>query len=125
MMKIFAFVLVALTAIPAVATAGCGGPGNEITGILRIFQGQHPNGTQVEVMQIATEKPFLALSVNGDACISASAIHIIPADPETETALRAMAGQPVTVVSDDVFEAHTAWHFGDAVAMGATFPTAG
>jgi hypothetical protein len=123
MMKSFAFVLMALMGVPLTAQAGCGGADTAITGTLRLFEGRHPNGTLVDVIQIVTPTPVQAATVDGAGCIAVSKVQVVPLDTVTDTALRGMVGLEVTVLSDDMFEAHTAWHFGDAVAMGAALPS--
>jgi nicotinamidase-related amidase len=114
--------LLMIAALPTAAQAICGGAGTEITGTVRAFQGQHPDGTLVDVLQIEVAEPIEVAGILSDGCVSATTIQVVPIDQDMAEILHEQVGQEVTVLSDEVFEAHTAWHFGDAVAMDAAFP---
>ena len=55
--------------IPVVAEAGCGGLRIEMTGKLRVFQGQLPNGNLVDVIQMVVSDPIEAVAGSSDECV--------------------------------------------------------
>jgi hypothetical protein len=108
-----------LVTIPTIASAVCDITKDSITGILTEVEAEHPNGTTFNAFMLNAEDTFDVPTVDGTACVIVRLIQIDPADPETEAALRNSLSQTITVTSPDMFEAHTAWHVGEAVAMDA------
>ncbi len=96
----------------------CGGQVT-MTGTLRQVESKHPNGTIIEAIQLVADTAVEATSAQGSGCISARVVQLVAADGRTADAFASRLGQRITVSSPDVFEAHTAWHIGQAVAMAA------
>jgi hypothetical protein len=116
----FALLFVAL---PSFAFAECELDTDMITGIISEVDAEHPNGTTFTAFVMKAEDVILVPEFDGTACTMADFIQIDPADDETEAALRASLGKTVTIRTPDLFEAHTAWHISEAVAMEARLVT--
>jgi hypothetical protein len=113
-------VVMALFALASPALADCGDVPVVMTGTLREVHAVHPNGTAIDAFQIVADVPVQAIGVLSDGCVAAQIVQLVPLDAAATTGLAARLGQMVKVTSPDVFEAHTAWHIGDAVAMDVT-----
>jgi hypothetical protein len=116
-----AMVVMAMLLSAAPALADCGDVPLVMTGTLREVHTVHPNGTAIDAFQIVADAPVQAVAVLGDGCVAAQIVQLVPLDDAVAKALVGRLGQVVKVTSPDVFEAHTAWHIGDAVAMDVTF----
>jgi hypothetical protein len=116
------FALLFIT-LPSFAFAICEITKDTITGTLTEVEAEHPNGTAFKAFILDAEDDFEVADVDGSACVIVRYLQVDPADAETEAALRKSLGQTVSVTSPDMFQAHTAWHVGDAVAMQARLVT--
>jgi hypothetical protein len=108
-----------IIAFPSLASAACEVTKDSFIGTLTEVTAEHPNGTTFTAFMLEADDDVIVPSIDGNTCTFAARIQIDPADQETETAMRARLGEVVTITSPDMFEAHTAWHIGDAVAMQA------
>ena len=100
-------------------------PGDTISGRLRFFQHQHPNGTWINVYQIAVDHPrkFAEADEFCDPKNPPVTFHILVMDDKAKkTQLDRLLGKKVTVVADTFFCSETAWHIGDAVLSQWHFP---
>jgi hypothetical protein len=94
-------------------------PGDTITGKLRFFQHQHPNGTWIPVYQIAADHPK-KLAAKDEFCGEEAPVtfHLVVMDDNAKKrALDKLLGKRINVVLDDFFCSETAWHVGDAVVF--------
>jgi hypothetical protein len=93
-------------------------PGDIISGRLRFFRHQHPNGTWVNVYQITSDNPR-KFAKEDDFCdpkIPPKTFHLLVMDDKAKKArLDKLLGKTVVVVAEDFFCSETAWHIGDAV----------
>jgi len=107
--------LLALAAAPACADDLLR-PGDTITGKLRFFQHQHPNGTWIPVYQIASDHPKKFAAAD-EFCEDKPPVtfHLF-ADKAKKRSLDRLLGRRISVVLDSFFCSETAWHVGDAVA---------
>ena len=95
-------------------------PGDVISGRLRFFRHQHPNGTWINVYQIAADNPrkFAEADEFCDPNTPPKTFHLVVMDDKAKTArLDRLLGQETAVVGEDFFCSHTAWHIGDAVVL--------
>jgi hypothetical protein len=99
--------------------AGCLETPARLTGTLGEVEAAHPNGTIIRAIQLTLDQPVQVEGMLADGCVEAKVIHVAPIDKAAERRLRARLGKTATIVSPDVFEAHTAWHVGEGVAMRA------
>ena len=93
-------------------------PGDTISGRLRFFQHQHPNGTWINVYQIASDNPrkFAEADEFCDPKTPPKTFHLVVMDDKAKkTRLDKLLGKTVTVVGEIFFCSETAWHVGDAV----------
>ncbi len=81
-------------------------PGDTISGRLRFFQHQHPNGTWIKVYQITVDHPR-KLAEADEFCDPKNppvTFHILVMDDKAKkTQLDRLLGKKVTVVADTVF----------------------
>jgi hypothetical protein len=94
-------------------------PGDTITGKLRFFKHQHPNGTWIPVYQIASDHPK-KFAKEDEFCGDKPPVtfHLVVMDDKAKKrSLDRLLGQRVGVVLDSVFCSETAWHVGDAVSF--------
>jgi hypothetical protein len=93
-------------------------PGDTITGKLRFFQHQHPNGTWIPVYQIASDHPKKFAAAD-EFCEDKPPVtfHLfVTNDTAKKRSLDGLLGKRISVVLDSFFCSETAWHVGDAVA---------
>ncbi len=94
--------------------------GDVISGKLRFFQHQHPNGTWINVYQITADQPkkFAAADEFCDADKPPKTFHLVVMDDKAlKKRLDKMLGKTIAVVADDFSCSETAWHVGDAVVF--------
>jgi hypothetical protein len=111
--------VMALLILPVAARAGCEGPEWRIEGTLGLLKTYHPNGTLIEALIVETVEPLEVTTPLDGTCVEARRFQIVPQDDATQAALMAALGQRVVVRSNTVFQAETAWHVGEAVALAA------
>lgn len=115
-----AAVLCGLMAASPAAASGCEGPAT-LRGRVQVVWKEFVNASTPEtrnsVIQLLIDG-VSAQAAQGTGCMTARKIHLVPQDSQTGRLLRRLDGKPVVVRVDEVFEAHTAWHHGDAVARG-------
>jgi hypothetical protein len=95
-------------------------PGDMISGRLRFFRHQHPNGTWINVYQITADNPrkFAEADEFCDPNEPPKTFHLVVMDDRaTKARLDKLLGKTVAVVGEDFFCSHTAWHIGDAVVL--------
>ena len=95
-------------------------PGDAISGRLRFFRQQHPNGTWINVYQIRSDNPrtFAKADEFCDPDTPPKTFHLVVMDDKAKKArLDKLLGKTVTVVADDFSCSETAWHVGDAVVF--------
>ena len=110
--------LLALSAPPASADDLLR-PGDTITGKLRFFRHQHPNGTWIPVYQITSDHPR-KLAAKDEFCGEEAPVtfHLAVMNDRTKKrALDKLLGKRISVVLDSFFCSETAWHVGDAVSF--------
>jgi hypothetical protein len=93
-------------------------PGDTISGRLRFFRHQHPNGTWINVYQLTADNPrkFAAADEFCDPKIPPKTFHLVVMDDKAKKArLDRLLGKTVAVVGETFFCSETAWHVGDAV----------
>ena len=98
--------------------------GDTISGRLRYFRHQHPNGTWINVYQIASDHPrkFAKADEFCDPDKPPKTFHLVVMDDKAKKArLDRLLGKTVTVVAEDFFCSETAWHVGDAVVFKWNF----
>lgn len=116
--------LACLVAAPALAQESLK-LGDLITGRLRFFLHQHPNGTWIKVYQIVADHPrkFAEPDEFCDSENPPKTFHfMVMDDPARKRRLDRMRGKTVSVVADMFFCSETAWHVGDAVLGKWHFP---
>jgi hypothetical protein len=117
-MRALVVVLLLLLAGPAFAEDTLK-PGDTITGKLRFFQSQHPNGTTwIKVYQIASDNPR-TFAAKDEFCPDhpPKTFHLVVSDKAAEARLKRSLRKKISIVADDFFCSQTAWHVGDAVVM--------
>jgi len=95
-------------------------PGDTISGRLRFFRQQHPNGTWINVYQIRSDSPrkFAAADEFCDPDTPPKTFHLVVMDDKAKKArLDKLLGKTVAVVTEDFSCSETAWHVGDAVVF--------
>jgi len=93
-------------------------PGDTISGRVRFFQHQHPNGTWINVYQLTADNPrkFADADEFCDPNIPPKTFHLLVLDDKAKKArLDRLLGKKITVVGESFFCSETAWHVGDAV----------
>jgi hypothetical protein len=116
MPRLLAILLVLLAAAPALAQETLK-HGDTISGKLRFFLSQHPNGTWIKVYQIASDNPR-NFAENDEFCpdYPPKKFHIFVLDDKAKEArLKRLLGKKISLVADKFFCSETAWHIGDAV----------
>lgn len=124
MRKIIFAVLACLVAAPSLAQESLK-PADLISGRLRFFRHQHPNGTWIKVYQIVADHPrkFAEPDEFCDSENPPKTFHLmVMDDPARKRRLDRMLGKRVSVVADGFFCSETAWHVGDAVLGKWHFP---
>jgi transcription termination factor Rho len=95
-------------------------PGDTISGKLRFFQHQHPNGTWINVYQITVDNPK-KFAVKDEFCddkVPPKTFHLVVMDDKAKKKrLDKMLGKTIAVVAEDFSCSETAWHVGDAVVF--------
>lgn len=94
-------------------------PGDTITGKLRFFKHQHPNGTWIDVYQIASDHPK-KFAAEDEFCEDRPPVtfHFVTMnDKAKRRSLDKLLGKRISVVLDSFFCSETAWHVGDAVSV--------
>jgi hypothetical protein len=99
------------------AEAACSTYPLTISGVVKIVKTTHPNGTPITAYQVQSDRPISVDGIVSDGCVQASLVHLFVQSKSDRQWLKAHLGQTVTVTTSDIFEASTAWHIGDAVAM--------
>jgi len=94
-------------------------PGDTISGKLRFFQHQHPNGTWIQVYQITADHPRKFAAAD-ESCGDEPPVTfhlVVMNDKAKKRALDELLGRRISVVLDDFFCSEMAWHVGDAVVF--------
>ena len=116
----FAAVFLALAAVaPSIAQETLK-PGDTISGKLRFFRHQHPNGTWINVYQLTSDNPrkFAEKDEFCDDKEPPKTFHLVVMDDRAKKArLDRLLGKTVAVVGESFFCSETAWHVGDAVVF--------
>jgi hypothetical protein len=124
MRKVTLALLACLVAIPSLAQETLK-PGDLISGRLRFFRQQHPNGTWINVYQITADHPRKFAQAD-DFCDPEKppvTFHLVVMDDkEKKRRLDRLLGKTVSVVGDAFSCSQTAWHVGDAVVFKWHFP---
>ena len=120
-MRVLAAITLALTvlALPCAAQDTLK-QGDVISGKLRFFQHQHPNGTWINVYQVTADHPkkFAAVDEFCDPHEPPKTFHLVVMnDKALKKRLDKMLGKTIAVVADDFSCSETAWHVGDAVVF--------
>ena len=95
-------------------------PGDVISGKLRFFRQQHPNGTWISVYQMTADNPkkFAADDEFCDPDKPPRTFHLVVMnDKAKKSRLDKLLGKTIAVVADDFSCSQTAWHAGDAVVF--------
>jgi hypothetical protein len=112
-----AVLLTSVIAAPAIAEDLLK-PGDTISGRLRFFQHQHPNGTWINVYQLTSDNPR-KFAQDDDFCDPKSlpvTFHLLVMNDKAKKArLDRFLDKKIAVVADTFFCSETAWHVGDAV----------
>ena len=94
-------------------------PGDTISGPVRFFKQQHPNGTTwISVYQMTSDNPrkFAADDEFCDDNIPPKTFHLVVMDDKAKKAqLDRVLGKKISIVAEAFFCSQTAWHVGDAV----------
>lgn len=117
-MRILAAALIALALSGAAQAQEPLKPGDTISGRVRFFQHQHPNGTWINVYQLTADNPrkFADADEFCDPNIPPKTFHLLVLDDKAKKArLDKLLGKKITVVGESFFCSETAWHVGDAV----------
>jgi hypothetical protein len=96
-----------------------------ISGRLRFFRHQHPNGTWIKVYQITADHPRNLAEADEfcDPTQPPKTFHLVVMDDRAKKRrLDRMLGKTVSVVADAFHCSETAWHVGDAVVFNWHFP---
>lgn len=112
--------LAAQQATPPLAQE-CLKSGDAVKGKLRFVRTRHPNGMRIEAYQLTDVRG--ACVKDDDFCDEATPptkFHVVPADETVKKELSRSLGKTLTVRAREFFCAHTAWHIGDVVMLGAT-----
>jgi hypothetical protein len=94
--------------------------GDTISGRLRFFKHRHPNGTWINVYQIASDHPrkFAEKDEFCDDKAPPKTFHLVVMDDKAKKArLDRLLGKTVAVVAENFSCSETAWHIGDAVVF--------
>jgi hypothetical protein len=94
-------------------------PGDTITGKLRFFKHQHPNGTWIPVYQITSDHPK-KFAAKDEFCGDTPPVtfHLAVMDDKAKKRnLDRLLGKRISVVLDGFFCSETAWHVGDAIGF--------
>lgn len=124
MRRLALVLLVFLLTTPALAQEALK-PDDTISGSLRFFRHQHPNGTRINVYQITVDHPrkFAEADEFCDPKNPPVTFHILVMDDKAKKAqLDWLLGKKITVVGDQFFCPETAWHIDDAVLSQWHFP---
>jgi len=94
-------------------------PGDTISGSVRFFKIQHPNGTTwINVYQMTSDNPrkFAADDEFCDDKVPPKTFHLVVMDDKSKKAqLDRLLGKKISIVAEIFFCSQTAWHVGDAV----------
>jgi hypothetical protein len=99
--------------------------GDMLSGRLRYFLHQHPNGTWIKVYQITADHPR-PFADKDEFCPDYPPVtfHLLVMDDKAKKArLDHLLGKTVAVIVDGFFCSQTAWHVGDAVVTNWHFVT--
>ncbi len=91
--------------------------GDVISGKLRFFRHQHPNGTWINVYLLTADHPRV-FAGKDEFCPGSppATFHLVVMDDRTKKVrLDRQLGKTVAVVAEVFFCSETAWHVGDAV----------
>ena len=94
-------------------------PGDTISGKLRFFRHQHPNGIWIQVYQVTSDHPR-KFAAEDEFCGDEPPVtfHLVVMDDKAKKrALDELLGRRISVVLDDFLCSETAWHVGDAVVF--------
>jgi len=93
--------------------------GDTISGPVRFFKIQHPNGTTwINVYQMTSDNPrkFAADDEFCDDKVPPKTFHLVVMDDKSKKAqLDRLLGKKISIVAEIFFCSQTAWHVGDAV----------
>lgn len=121
MIRVVFFVIAMLAAMAPSSSEELLKKGDVISGPLRFFQSQHPNGTWIPVYQVKSDNPR-NFAEKDEFCPDDHppvTFHIVPGnDKAKEAQLKKFVGKKVSIVLEDFFCSETAWHIGDAVVFG-------
>jgi hypothetical protein len=116
-MRALLAVLALLWAGPALAE--CLALPASLSGTLSKQRVEHPNGDRFDAYRLTLDSPIEVAGIVSDGCVKAVIVHVVPHDDAEMRRFERALRRRVTIASPDVFEAHTAWHAGDAVALQA------
>ncbi len=91
--------------------------GDVISGKVRFFRHQHPNGMWFNVYQMTADHPRM-FADKDEFCPDSppATFHLVVMDDKTKKArLDRQLGKRVAIVAEVFFCSETAWHIGDAV----------
>jgi hypothetical protein len=96
-----------------------------LTGTFQLFDGRLPGpalnpaaGARQKVVQLVTGG-IMVPRADGQGCIRAVTIHLVPADATAEGAMRNRFGQVGTITAETIAEKTAIWQRGEAVATAA------
>jgi hypothetical protein len=95
-------------------------PGDTISGPVRFFKHQHPNGTWISVYQMTSDNPrkFAADDEFCDDKVPPKTFHLVVMDDKAKkNQLDRLLGKKISVVLQSFSCSETAWHVGDAVVF--------
>jgi clan AA aspartic protease (TIGR02281 family) len=94
--------------------------GDLVTGVLKLAQDTHPNGTLMEAYVLRLPTPRCAVDkftpAGANPMFGVQEIHLVPPQDKQGPPLSSLVGQTITVRVEDFYRSSTAWHFGNAVS---------
>jgi hypothetical protein len=120
MLRIAGVALAVLLSTLSSFASACASLPETIEGLLRETRRVHPNGSVITALQVVVKQDILVVAAGRKGCSVARIIQVVPRDANEGRMISSRIGQIVRIKSPDIFESHTAWHVGDAVAMQAT-----
>ncbi len=96
-------------------------PGDTISGSVRFFKQQHPNGTTwISVYQMTSDNPrkFAEKDEFCDDKVPPKTFHLVVMDDKAKKKqLDRLLGKKISIVAESFACSETAWHVGDAVVF--------
>jgi hypothetical protein len=93
--------------------------GDVISGLVRVVNTKHPNGTPIVAYQIVSDAPK-KFAQKDEFCGAKppKTFHLVWTDNKAKTIrLKRLVGKKAEIVADDFMCSQTAWHIGDAVVL--------